>query len=50
MKAVCKTVIRLSIIFVIVICLGEPDILDGWIKRANAPECTASTSGVDHAR
>ena len=27
--------IILAIVFLIVVCYGDPDILDGWVKMAN---------------
>lgn len=39
MRNVCEAACVLAILFCIVITLGEPDVLDGWIKRANDVEC-----------
>lgn len=39
MKHLCELAFWLALFFSIVITIGEPDILDGWIKRANAVTC-----------
>lgn len=41
MRYFCELIATLAIIFVVIVALGDPDILDGWIKRANAVECSA---------
>lgn len=31
----------IAVVAVLILCEGEPDIIDGWIKRANAVQCTS---------
>lgn len=39
MKYFSETLFLIALLFAIVITLGTPDLLDGWIKRANHTEC-----------
>lgn len=39
MRHAAECVVILAILFMIAICVGTPDVLDGFIKRANAVQC-----------